>query len=85
MRIYTRRQDDIMAFWDERAVSCMDTSVNAGGTVIVMRMTTMAVPPRSVESQTGIHAVFQTCHLLFTQSGVENRIVKNARINIACF
>lgn len=85
MRIYIRRQDDIMAFWDEGAVSCMDTSVNAGGTVIVMRMTMMVVPPRSVESQTGIHAVFQTCHLLFTQSGAENRIVKNARINIACF
>lgn len=59
--------------------------MNAGGTMIMMMMTMMVVPPRSVGSQTGIHAVFQTCHLLFTQSGVENRIVKNARINIACF
>lgn len=39
------------------------------------------------ESQTGIHAVSQTCHLLCTRRGVEliKTESRNTHINIACF
>lgn len=60
-----------MAFGMKRHVCCMYASVNIGGALMmIMMMGVMMIRP-PYGSQTGIHAVFLTCHLLYTHRGVE--------------